>query len=77
MYTEAELYRSGRCCTVRAAVTRDKDGHHKFLTPIEVWNGVGWVKFTTTDEAAIEDAEAVLTEMYDPEAEAAGDWRIP
>lgn len=76
MYTEAELVRQGKTCTVRAVVTRPRTMQISVRHPIEVWNGVNWVPFPD-DELALEEAEAHLIDAFYPEAEAAGDWRIP
>jgi hypothetical protein len=77
MYTQAEFIMVSRTTHVRSIVTF-KDREHRFLTPIEVLNGNGnWEPINEDAEDFYRQAEDALIAAFNPEAEAAGDWRCP
>jgi hypothetical protein len=74
MYTQTTIYVGDEALEVRAVVTETRDRERRLVTPIEVRAGSTWVRISND---AQETAEAALIAAYYPEAEAAGDWRIP
>lgn len=79
MYTQTTIYVGDEALEVRAVVTQTRDRERRLVTPIEVRVGSTWVRpwVRLSDDAIEEIAEAALLAAYYPEAEAAGDWRIP